>query len=229
MADALFQIPDALCVPIPGLNVCSVLMPGGLDIEAPNLLTLMQPALTPLAPAFSLMEVVVALKNCLEAVPDAIVELDPSALLECFPALAEKLGAVLKMLPQVSVPLMVVDLLGCIIAELERFRAVVVGLQLQLQRIAAVAERAAQLGDADLSLIAACGSDRVAAQLSDEMKGLIVVGRLLGMVTLFLSMAGVDVAVPDLSSLAGVPLALVIEPLDALIGALRGVRDSIPV
>ena len=229
MADALITLPDALCVPIPGLNVCSALMPGGLEIEAPDLLNILQPALTPLAPAFAMIEVLIALKNCLESVPDAIISLDPGELLGCFPVLAEKLGAVLKILPQVSVPLMAYQILGCIIGELERFRAVVVGLQLQLQRLASVADRAAQLGDADLSLIAACGSDRVADQLSDAMKGLIVVGRLLGMITAFLQLAGVDVAVPDLSSLAGVPLAQLLAPLDALIASLRSVRDSIPL
>ena len=63
MADALFTIPDdILCIEIPSINVCKALLPGGFEMEAPDLLGMMQPALAPLAPLFDILEAIVAIK-----------------------------------------------------------------------------------------------------------------------------------------------------------------------
>jgi hypothetical protein len=53
-------------------------------------------------------------------------------------------------------------------------------------------------------------------------------GRLIGLVNLFFGMLGMP-KVPDLSDLAGKPLDVVIEPLDALIEVFQNAADAVPV
>lgn len=230
MPDALFLIPnDLLCIEIPTINVCKALMPGGFTMEAPDLLGMMQPALAPLAPMFSILEAIVAIKKCIDAIPDALgPPPDPSKMIECIPNLAEKIAALLKLLPQLSIPTMIKQLLNCIIGEIGKFRAFVVSLIQQVQRIARMLERAAELDDPQFNLIAVCAADRVAVQLSNEMKGLIVVGRLLGMARELLDLAQVPVEIPTLDSITGKPLDQVLEPIDALLDMLRQIRDAVP-
>jgi hypothetical protein len=230
VADALFLIPDdILCIEIEPFDVCKALMPGGFELESPDLLGMMQPALAPLVPLFNVLEAIVAIKKCVEAIPDALgPPPDPSKMIDCIPNLAEKVAALLKLLPPLSIPTMIKQLLNCIIREIGKFRSFIVGLQQQMLRIARIVERAAELEDPEFNLIAVCAADRVASQLSNEMKALVVVGRLLGMARELLKLAEVPVEIPDLESLAGQPLDTVIEPIDALLDTLRQVRDAVP-
>ena len=223
------EVGDFVCQRFELPDICEILMPGGLSIAAPNVLELIQPALTPLAPMFAFMEAVVQVKNCIEAAVEAISDLDPGPLIDCVPGLAQRVDKLLSMLPQASIPLMAVDLLDCALAILARLRSTLVSMLDQLARIQRTLERAAELDDARLNLLAICASDRLADTLSDEMKGLIVVGRIIGLVAFFLGLAGVDVDVPDFESVSSLPLADLLEAIDALVEALGVMRDAIPV
>ncbi len=232
MADEapLFTLPEALvCLEIPEIpDPCVALFPGGATLEAPDLLELMQPALAPLMPLFDVLEAVVAIKNCIEAIPDAITQVSPQPILDCLPTLAQRVAKLLRLLPQVSLPVLIVQIIDCIAGRLREVRAFLVRLKLQAERLAAVVERAAELDDPNLSGIAACGSERLGVILSNEMKGLVVVGRLLGLLVTLFSLIGVDVDVPDLSALTGAPLDTAIEPLDAILAQLDTLRAAVP-
>lgn len=230
MADAVITFPDSiLCIEIPTLpDPCEVLLPGGAQLQDVDLLRMVQPALAPLVPLFDIVEAIVALKGCIEAIPDAITSVDPTEVAECIPGMAEKVAALLKLLPQVAVPTMIKQLLNCVIVELLKVRALLVNLQAQITRIARTIERAAELEDPALQAIAVCATERVATTLSNEMKALITIGRLLGLLRTLLGLAGIDGVVPDLSSIEGQSLESAIEPLDALIATLRNLRDAVP-
>ena len=161
MADEapLFTLPeDFFCLEIPELpDPCKALFPGGVTLESPDLLELLQPALAPLAPMFDIIEVIVAIKNCLEAIPDAIAQLNPQPIIDCFPPLAEKIAKLLRLLPQVSLPALIVAIIDCIAGKLRQVRGFLQRLLLQVQRLAAVLERAAELDDPNLNGIAVCG------------------------------------------------------------------------
>lgn len=229
-----FELPedlveDFLCARFGLPDVCSILMPGGLELAAPNVLELVGPALTPLAPLFAIMEAVVAVKKCIDGAVDAISALDPGPLIECVPGLARLVDKLLSLLPQRSIPQMAVDLIDCALKILLNLRSVLLALQAQLERIGRTLTRAAELDDDYLNTLAICASDRLADTLSDEMKGLIVLGRIIGIVVLLLDLAGVEVDLPDFEEVAGAPLDEIIDPIDALIEALQGVRDLIPL
>lgn len=232
MADAVIDFPaegSLLCIEIPTFpDPCAALLPGGAELQDPDLLRLVQPALAPMLPIFDLLEAIVAIKGCIEAIPDAISSVDPTEVTDCIPEMAEKVAALLKLLPQTSIPTMAKQLLNCIIVELLKVRRLLVSLQAQVTRIARVTERAAELEDAALAAIAVCATGRVATTLSNEMKALVAVGRLLGLLRTLLDLAGLDGAVPDLSSIEGRSLEAAIDPLDALIDSLRDLRDAVP-
>lgn len=231
MADSpVFDLPvGVLCAEIPAIDPCALLLPGGVDFEDQDLLRFAQPALAPFLPMFRVLEAVVAIKNCIEAIPDALgPPPDPTAVAACIPALAEKIAALLELMPQVSVPVMVARLIDCIIRELEQLRIFLLGLIAQVERIAQVLERAAELDDPNLALVASCGTDRVAQTLDDQMKALVVVGRLLGMVRLLMDLVGLPTdLIPDFTTVSSAPLEDAIAPLDAMLDALRAVRQTV--
>ncbi len=227
-----FTLPsneDFLCARFGLPDICSILMPGGFEISSPDVLSLMQPALAPLAPVFAIMETVIAIKSCLEAAVDAITELNPGPLIDCIPGLGRLVDKLLSMLPQTSIPKMAVDLIDCVLGVLLKLRSTLLALQAQAERIGRMVSRAAELDDARLNILAICASDRLADSLSDEMKGLVVIGRLLGIAAGLLDLAGVNVSIPDLGALAGSPLDDVIAPLDDTIEVLQTVRSAIPI
>lgn len=214
------------CPKLPGVDVCSVVLPGGYDFADVDLLKSIQPAISPLVPIFNLVEALVAVKACVEAATEMP---DPTALLECIPGLTEAIQKLLGLLPQASVPKMVLDLIDCVTAELQRLRAFVLGLLSELDRIATVIEKAAELEDPNLNGFAICASERLAAQLDDKLKALIVLGRLLGAMRGLLELIGVDPElVPDFSDISGAALEEIQEPLDSAIEALQTLRDLIP-
>jgi len=62
-----------------------------------------QPALTPLVPIFNIIDTVVAIFNCVKAIPDMIgPPPDPTVLAACLPDLAEKVNKLLALIPQLS-------------------------------------------------------------------------------------------------------------------------------
>src|SRR5678815_2803995 len=128
-------------MPIPDLkSICveltvqphslSVTFPGGasLDAELPDvgvpdpmelskqLLAQANAALAPLGPVFNLIDVALALFNAVKTIPDAISHLDPSKISDALPDLAEKAGKLAPLVPQLSVPLMVVGLIDTLLA-----------------------------------------------------------------------------------------------------------------
>ena len=71
------EIPDPFAIPLPG----------GIEIERINLMEVIQPALTPLMPVFNIVDMITAIKNCIEAVPNIVT--DPTAMNSCIAGLGE--------------------------------------------------------------------------------------------------------------------------------------------
>lgn len=223
----VFPFPDDFtCKPFGEFDICSVLLPGGVDFASVDLLESIQPAIAPLVPMFNIIESIVAVKACVEAATEMP---DPTALINCLPGLRAAIDKLLKLLPQVALPIMLINLIDCIIGELEKLRRFVLGLIAQFERITAILEKAAELDNPNLNLIAICATDRLAATLSDKMKALIVLGRLLGALGGLLELIGIDSnLVPDFGKISGAALDEIIEPLDSAIESLTTLRDQIP-
>jgi hypothetical protein len=207
----------------------SILLPGGIEIEHLNLMQIIQPALTPLVPIFNVVDTIVAVFNCIKAIPDTIgPPPDPTALARCLGDLAEKVGKLLALVPQLSLPMLIVGLIDLVIDTSRRARGELLHLQQQMVQILGVVDRAKDLDDPGLMAIAMCAQANVQQEAANVGKSLASLGRLLGLINLFMGMvAGPEI--PDLSNLVGRPLDEVIEPIDALIKSLQTARNAVPI
>ena len=219
-----------ICIEIPEIpDPFNLTLPGGIQIEHINLMEVIQPALTPLVPIFDIIDTVVAVFNCIKAIPDTLgPPPDPTAIAACLPDLAEKVAKLLKLIPQLSIPLTIIGLIDLVIDTLLRARSEIMHLQQQMQQILGVIDRATNLDDAGLMAIAQCAQANVAQEAANVGKSLAALGKLIGLINLFMGMVG-GPEIPDLSNLAGRPLDEVVPPLNAIVDALKTARDSVPV
>lgn len=223
-------MPIPICIEIaPFPDPFWLPLPGGVTMEAINLMEMIQPALTPLVPLFNVVDTIVAIFNCIKAIPDTLgPPPDPTIIATCLPPLAEHISKLLQMLPQISLPHLMVRILTLAITVLRDTRSQLLHLQQQMVEILGAIDRATILEDAGLMAITQCAQANVAQEAANVGKSLASLGRLLGLFNLFSGMVGGPVA-PDLSNLAGRPLDEAIPPLNDLITQLESVRDAIPV
>src|ERR1043165_2467911 len=168
-------------MPIPDLkSICveltvhpqslSVTFPGGasVDAELPDvgvpdpmelskqLLAQANAAPAPRGPVFNLIDVALALFNAVKAIPDAISHLDPSKITDALPDLANKAARIAAIVPQLSVPLMVLGLIDALLAFLGGLSGELRTIIDQQVRIQKAEDRAAALGNAQLQAVADC-------------------------------------------------------------------------
>jgi len=219
-----------ICLEIPEIpDPLSITLPGGVTMQQINLMQAIQPALTPLMPLFDIIDTVVAVFNCVKAIPDSLgPPPDPTALAACIPELAEKVAKLLRLIPQLSLPYTIIGIIDLVIDTLRQARSQLMNLQQQMQQILGAIDRATELEDAGLMAITSCAQANVAQEAANVGKALASLGKLIGILNIFLGIVG-GPEVPDLSNLAGRPLDDVIPPIDAIIKALQTVRSAVPV
>ena len=219
----------------------TVIVPGGasLDPELPDLgpadpmrlakqlLAQANAALAPLGPVFDLIDVGLALVEAVKAIPDAISHLDPGKITDALPELAQKAGKLAPLVPQLSVPLLVVGLIDTLLAFLDglvvQLRALI-GQQVRIQR---AADRAAALGNAQLQAVADCSRHHVDAQLQSFSESLAPVNRFIALLNTFAQLAGLG-SLPTLSDLGADPAAT-LQPIADAAKLLQQLRAAIPL
>jgi len=223
-------MPLPICLQIDELPDPPVLdLPGGVSIQQFNLMQAIQPALTPLVPIFDIVDTVVAVFNCIKAIPDTLgPPPDPTAIAVCIPELAQKVAKLVRLIPQVTLPYTLRGILRLIIDTLRQARSQIMHLQQQMQQILGAVDRATKLGDSGLMAITSCAQANVAQEAANVGKSLASLGKLIGLANLFLGMIGAE-GIPDLSNRAGRPLDEVIPPIDAIITKLQAAHDAIPL
>jgi len=219
-----------ICLEIPEIpDPFAITLPGGVTMQKINLMQAIQPALTPLMPLFDIIDTVVAVFNCIKAIPDSLgPPPDPTALAACIPELAEKVSKLLRLIPQLSLPYTIIGIIDLVIDTLRQARSQLVNLQQQMQQILGAIDRATELEDAGLMAITSCAQANVAQEAANVGKALASLGKLIGILNIFLGLVGAP-EVPDLSNLAGRPLDDVLAPIDASIKVLENVRSAVPV
>lgn len=212
-----------ICIPIPEIpDPPSITLPGGVTMGQINLMEIIQPALTPLVPVFDLVDAVVAVFDCLKAVTD------PVELAKRMPELGRKVSKLLRLMPQVSVPMTIVGIIDLVVDALRQARSQILHLQQQMVQITGVMDRAAQLNDPGLLAVAQCAQGNVAQEAANVGRGLASLGRLIGLVNLLMGLVG-GPEQPNLSSVAGRPLEQAVEPIDNLIAVFARAREAVPI
>jgi len=223
--------PGELCLEMPGgARLCAV---SSIDIGDPagmvrDLMGQVNAGLAPLAPIFNLIDVILAIKECVEATGDAIAELDPTKLFQCIPGLIEKVNAILKLLPPVSIPFMVKSLLTALIVFLEGLKQELRSAILAAARVAAAQLRAAELNNIRLQAVADCAEGSFDVQMVNFNESAKPLSRLILVLNVFLELAQLPCIQIPMGPIAGATEAALL-PLCHAIDLLTIVRDAISV
>lgn len=223
-------------------------MPGGISLQAqfelgtlPNLpdvaaalLGQLNSALAPLMPFFRLLEVVLALIEVVLAIPDALgPPPDPSVLINALAKLGIKASALASLIPNISIPIMLVGICRALVAALQGLRAqllAAVDAQAELDAGAALAAQLAldsevASGAAKLQLAIDCAQVNLDLSIEVMLGGLGPLQTMLGIATAFASLAGINFSLSlDISG----ALDTLLSPLDEAIDALNALCASIP-
>ena len=122
---------------------------------------------------------------------------------------------------------MIVGLIDVVLTFLEGIRGQLKAVIAAQVRIAAAATRAAELGNVQLSTIVDCANANIDAQIKNLGESAAPVNRLIGVINLFVELAGLP-KLPDLSNL-GNDAQAALGVLDPLVDQLKAARSAIPV
>lgn len=198
--------PDDLCVNWPLIELPEdICFPGGFCLsyvwdainKIPSLsdvsmdfFSQIGPAMAPMKPFFDMLNTVLQIFKCLMAIPKSILTLNPTELLECIPTLAALVDQLLKMIPQLSIPKMVIALLRNMARLLRAIAGDLRYIQSQMQRIADMIDRAADLNDVKMKGFLACAQkdmEDVAYSTAEALQG---IGRLILLINIFIGLFG---------------------------------------
>jgi hypothetical protein len=239
--------PEGLCFDLPEIpSLEDICFPGGFCLsyiwdaidKIPHLADVsldffsqIGPAMAPLAPFFNLLDTVLAIFRCIQAIPKCITELNPSELLNCIPALAELVDKLLKLIPQLSIPKMIIAILKNLAFLLRAIAADFLYILSQLQRIADMIDRAANLNDVKMNGFLVCAQATVNGSAMSTAEALKGIGRIVLLVNIFVGLFGGE-EIPCFGSLIADHLAdgfdVIVDLLTTLADILEEIANAIP-
>jgi len=223
--------PDEICFTLPGgAEQCIE-----LDAKSPDIAELVKKgfaqlnsALTPLTPIFNVLDVIVALKNCIMAIPDSIgPPPSPKPILDCVRELIPLVENLLRLLPQYSIPLLIAQILDVLIMLLEGQKAQIQAMIRKTQQIIEAGTRATELGNVEFQALLDCANGNLELEAQNLNASLKPVNRLLGLVNTLADLAGLPCipSIPDMSELTQGTL----DQIDDVIAVLLQIRKLIPI
>lgn len=223
---------DQLCLSILGADLCSV---GDLDTGDPmkilqGFLSQINTALAPLSPIFTIFDVIVAIVDCIKAVPDMVgPPPDPSKLIKAIEHLLQVLSKLLGMLPQMSVPKMVKQILIAIATAMLAFSRELLAVQHAVEAVTAAATAAAKPGNHPLDLVVSCAQGRIDIRMENLNNATAPINRIIGIVNLLMDLAQMpkDSRPPSFSGF-GSSAADALEPLADFAQTILDIAKVIP-
>ena len=222
--------PLDACIPIPKRPPpLRLVLPGGAALEHLDLMSVIGPALAPLIPMLDIVGAVVAVLDCIKAIPATIgPPPDPTALADSVAVLTEKVGKLLKLVPQLSVPMTVISAIDLVVTMLVRLRAQLMHLQQRAKPLAAAQKLADEIDDEGLRAIVQCALANLEQEAANSGAALAPLGALFDVLNVLLGLIG-GPQLPSPAKLQGTPLQELFSPIDALVDALQQVRSAIPL
>jgi hypothetical protein len=232
---------QALCTPLASVSGSCLRFPGGAQIcfnypripsddgEAlRSLIAQANTSLAPLSPIFTLLDALLAVVDCVQGVPEAIVQLDPSKLIECIPNLAEKVAKVAALAPQLSLVAFLADLVELLALSMQAMARDLQRMATQQERILAAATN--QAGRPGLLTAVACAQSNLDAELEMLNAANEPLNKLFGVVLGLLSVIGVPFdGTLSLDEIALTSIEETTAPILALADTLLAIRETIPI
>jgi hypothetical protein len=234
-------LPNLACVPVQKAVAPSITLPGGAQLVAMagldtgdlsaivrGVLSMVNTALVPLTPIFNIIDTVIAIKDCIMAVPS--VPINPQALVDAIEKLVESIAKLASIIPQVSVPLMVRDIINVIILALTALKTELSTLIVQSLRIDGSTQKAALPGNEALAAVLDCARAAQEATMENLGKSMEPLNRMINLINALLDIAQVpkDVRLPSLDDL-GDDAEAALDVLDVAIDILTAISDLLPV
>lgn len=224
--------PGEICVRFPGgatLCVSADVDTGELGQIIKSFLGELNAGMAGLSPFFTMFDVIIAIKNCIEAVQETLASVppDPTAIANCIPNLLEAVDKLISLQPALSVPGLIKSVLLVLITGLQGLRNELSALIAQDLRVAAAETRGAVTGNIQLQLIADCARNQLDAQFANLNASLTPMRRLFGIINALLKLAKLDCIQMPIEDLTGISEDA-LEPIDIAIDLLTTVRNAIP-
>ena len=190
--------------------------------------------LAPLVPIFRLIQIAIALVDCVKAIPDALgPPPDPSKMVKCIEKLSKLVGFLVALAPQLSVPVMVRTNIDVIVAGLEALKAELHDLTTVKAGIDAKAELVQNMlldpdlafGAASLQISIDCANANFEIQKECALRGACPLNSLLGILSIFLSLIGKN-PIPELTLSADLSAADAV--IDELVNVLKSLKLTLP-
>lgn len=230
------------CLDLFSFDQCCVTFPGGAQICAqfPSIptdngeaikqaLASVNAALAPLTPIFNIIDAIIAVFACVQAIPDAITNLDVAGIVECVPDMVEKVQKLLALIPQLALPLLLIEVIDCMIKALEALKLQLTRIAQEFQRIIAAGLAAAEPGNVALRTIVDCAELDLDAFLEFANAGIEPLNRLIGLISAFLGLLGIDALAPVAFITDPTLIEASLQPLCIVIDSFKTVRDFIPL
>jgi len=147
------RVPNLGTIEMAWDAVSSIPDPADLMSKFMNVMNL---ALAPIRKYLQMVEVVVAMKQCMEAIPKAIMTLSPDPIFDCLKALARVFAQVLQDIPPFPYIFMAVDVAGICIDLVDAFIGLLQRLDTKVAALANLQSYALGLGDIELVNMSSC-------------------------------------------------------------------------
>lgn len=185
-------------------------------------------ALAPILPLLDIVDAVTSITECVKAVPKALVELDPTKLVECAPNMVAAVAKVANLIPPLSLPATIKGILDTLIVALEGLKQDLEGAKLQLDRLLEAGTASQLPGNSPLIAIVACAQSFYDAVMQYTANTATPLNRLIGLVNLLLSLIPPgNIVIPCVGGLDGAPQP-VIDLLEKFIEVLKIIRSLLP-
>jgi len=198
--------PDDFCIPlgdIPELD--DICFPGGFCLSyiwdaigkmptqadvSLDFFSQIGPVMAPMKPLFDVVDTVLAIFKCVQAIPDAITQLNPGELLKCVPALAKLIDQLLKLIPMLSLPKMLKAIIKNMARLIRSIASEFEYIKSQIQRIVELIDRAADLNDVKMDGFLVCSQHDLNQTVMTTAEALKGIGRIILLINIFIGIIG---------------------------------------
>ena len=224
--------PGTICITLPGgAQLCSstpaATPPDPFDVVM-SLMGQLNTALGPLAPIFTILDTVVALIDTVKATPKIVIA--PDEFAEALKKLAEATAQLLRLIPQLSIPIMLVDILKAMALTMAELANWVVLLVEAFESIALSEQAAAQYDLSGLAEVALCGRAQLEASIAAQSEALAPLNTIINTVNALMEVIGLGAfALPTLGDIDTENLDVVKETFEAIAEVMLTIVEVIPL
>ncbi len=156
-------------------------IPDPAEIMA-TILNMLNPLLAPLRKYLQVVEAIIAIKQCVEAIPKAIITLNPSPILDCFQALIRVIAELIKDIPPIPYIQVVLDIAAYAMDTIDAIILVFHRLEQKITDLLKLRNYAITLNDLDLVNIVNCGLRDLQLALAQILDVLRIIGPMLNII-----------------------------------------------